>query len=89
VNHVLVELIRAHAKLNYATYGWSEVVECWDDADIAYIIGDATTSDVAIRRMADVVEIRQERYRDAVGPVETCAACGGTFNANQVCTRCL
>jgi hypothetical protein len=89
VNHVLVELVKAHAKLHYSTYGWSEVVECYSDEDISEIIGDAMTSDEAIRRMSEIVDVRQERYRDAVGPEEICAECGGGFNANQICPRCL
>ncbi len=46
----LVEHIKAHAKRNY-TRGWDTVVECYSDAEIAKIVGNATTERGAMAKM--------------------------------------
>lgn len=81
----LVRAVKNHALEHYETYGWSEVIECYEDSDIIGIIGDATTPAGAIRKVRAVVAIRQERYREAVGPEVTCPACGGKFDENTAC----
>src|SRR5512137_2328352 len=69
----LIQFVRKHAMDNYEkSYGWSEVVECYSDTDIAGIIGAAETTQDAILRMAEVVELRDERYSDAIGPIIDC-----------------
>lgn len=46
----LVKEVKAHAQRNY-TKGWDTVVECYSDADIAKIIGEASTLRGAMAKM--------------------------------------
>lgn len=88
-NKILIELVKKHALLNYEkSFGWSEVVECYSDADIAGIIGDAATSNEAINRMQEMIDIRDERYSEAVGPMVKCPDCGTEFGENTCCPKC-
>lgn len=85
-NPILIKLVKQHALLNYEkSFGWSEVVECYEDKDIAEIIGDAMTSNEAINRMERVIGIRDERYREAIGPDVECQTCGTKFGENTAC----
>jgi len=83
----LIAAVKKHAMDNYeASFGWSEVIECWEDNDIAEAIGDADlTPTEAIKRVADFVSIRDERYREAVGPEVECPECGTKFGENTAC----
>lgn len=88
-NKVLIECIKAHALVMYEkSYGWSEVIECYDDDDIAGIIGDACTTNEAINRMAEFVELRNERYSEAIGPMIECPDCKTKFGENTACPNC-
>ena len=44
----LLAAVREHATAHYEVHGWDVVVECYDDADIIKIIGDARTATRAI-----------------------------------------
>jgi hypothetical protein len=44
----LLAAVRAHATAYYDVHGWDVVTECYDDADIIKIIGDARTAAHAI-----------------------------------------
>ena len=88
MNKILIAVVKDHAKRNYNNYGWSEVVECYDDKDIAEIIGDATTSNEAINRMEKVVGVRNERYREAVGADIKCPDCGTYYPLELICPKC-
>ena len=47
----LLAAVREHATAYYELHGWDVVIECYDDADIIKIIGDARTELAAIRRV--------------------------------------
>lgn len=85
-NKILISLIRHHALANYEkSYGWSEVIEAWDDEAIAEVIGDAATSNEAINRMQRVVDLKDQRFREAIGPDVECKTCGTMFGENTAC----
>ena len=44
----LLAAVRDHATAYYELHGWDVVIECYDDADIIKIIGDARTATHAI-----------------------------------------
>lgn len=46
----LVQHVKAHALRNYEK-GWDVIVECYSDADITKIIGNATTERGAMAKM--------------------------------------
>jgi hypothetical protein len=76
-----VAAVKKHALENYeASFGWSEVIECYSDDDIANLIETACTEAEAIKIMGEVVGIRDERYREAIGPDVKCPTCA--------CPRC-
>lgn len=89
MNIALVEIVKLHALKNYEkAYGWSEVTECYSTADIWGIIKSASSPEDAIRLMSEVVDMRSERYRDAVGPDVRCGSCGRYFPENTCCPHC-
>ena len=89
MNAELIQAVKDHAMNNYdRSYGWSEVIECYSDTDIAGIIGDAQTAKDAILRMAEMVELRDERYSEAIGPMVSCPDCGTKFGENTACPKC-
>ena len=47
----LLAAVRAHATAYYEVDGWDVVIECYDDADIIKIIGDARTACGAITKV--------------------------------------
>jgi hypothetical protein len=47
----LLYAVRDHAVANYELDGWDVVIECYDDADIIKIIGDARTTFSAITKV--------------------------------------
>jgi len=47
----LLYAVRDHAVANYEIEGWGVVIECYDDADIIKIIGDARTTFSAITKV--------------------------------------
>ena len=96
----LVEAIKQHALRNYeGKYGWSEIVECFGDEDIKeqfvdeivfgpLVIKPATTPEEAIKRASEYVDLKEERYREAVGPDVKCPTCGEVFPENTACRKC-
>ena len=48
----LITAVRDHANRCY-TQGWDEVAECYDDYEILELIGNASTPDGAIRKVAE------------------------------------
>jgi hypothetical protein len=55
---VLVEDVKEHALAHYEE-GWDVIVEAFDDADIADLVGLARTSKGAIAKVAEYVGIRE------------------------------
>lgn len=63
INPELVAAVKAHAMDNYSA-GWDEIVECFDDKDIWEYAAGATTAEEAIKQVASLVGLRNERYAD-------------------------
>lgn len=61
----LIAAVKRHARENYNRGGWDIVVECYDDADLAALIGGAKTEREAIDKVADIVGIHHERRNGA------------------------
>ena len=57
----LVAAVKAHAKKNYERGGWDIVVECYSEADIARVMGEAKTVKEAIRNVKEICGIHDER----------------------------
>jgi hypothetical protein len=66
MTNTLVDFIKAHALANYENGGWDVVVECYDDAQIAEVLGDASTEAEAIEKFAFMVDIWADRQADAI-----------------------
>lgn len=58
----MVKAVKDHAAKNYNQDGWDYVVECYEDTDIAEIIGNARTAKGAIAKVKAVVKT-QDSYR--------------------------
>lgn len=89
----IAQAVYNYAKEHYEEkYGWSEIVECFDihDIEVEFVIArgstpESKTVDEAIARAAWYVDIKQERYREAVGPDVKCQTCGAIFPENTTC----
>lgn len=71
----LIAAVRAHAEENYGQ-GWDIVVECYDDAEIAEVIGRARTVKGAIAKFAPMIDVWGDRR--AAAEAEIRAAVGTT-----------
>lgn len=66
---ILSEMVYAHAVTHYNdNFGWSVIVECWTHDQIAdrLIEAQAQTEKQAIAAFADLVDVWDDRYADAV-----------------------
>lgn len=66
---IVADMLYAHAAQHYNdNFGWSVIVECWSHGDIVerLIASKADTLDKAIAAFADLVEVWDDRYADAV-----------------------
>lgn len=61
----LIAEIKAHAREHYNDGGWDVIVECWDDAQIAETIGQASTVKGVIQKFRPLVGIWADRQADA------------------------
>lgn len=61
----LIEQVKAYALEHYEDGGWDVVVECYDDAMIAEVIGKARTLKGALAKFKTVVSIYADRQADA------------------------
>jgi hypothetical protein len=61
----LVEAVKDHALAHYNDGGWDVIVECYEDAEIAAVIGKARTVKGAIAKFRGAVDIYAEREADA------------------------
>lgn len=52
----LIAAVRAHAEANWDKDGWDFLVECWDDAEIAEVIGNAKSAKSAIANCKRIVK---------------------------------
>ena len=64
-NEEIVEGVRKHAQENYATGGWDYIVECYEDEDILEIAEGASSVGEAIKKVAEVCGIQEERRFEA------------------------
>jgi len=88
-NISFVEAVKKHAIEHYEdSFGWSEVIECYSDDDIANIIETACTPAEAIQMMGELVGVRDERYSEAIGPMVECPDCKTKFGENTCCPKC-
>ena len=79
--------VMKHAREHYEErFGWSEIVECFTEAEVAeeFVAAsewypEAATLAEALERAQLYVDVREERYREAVGPDMKCEACGQTW----------
>lgn len=60
----LIQAVREHARRHYNEGGWDILVECYEDRDILAAISGATTPGRAIRNVAKVVAMQDDRRRD-------------------------
>jgi hypothetical protein len=60
----LIFEVREFAEANYERDGWDEVVEAWDDDEIAHEIGKARTIAGAVARVGAVVSLRHEHAEE-------------------------
>lgn len=66
---LVADMLYAHAVQHYNdNFGWSIVVECWSHDDICDLLfkHNADTLDKAIAAFADLVDVWDDRYADAV-----------------------
>jgi hypothetical protein len=61
---VLIAQVMRHAREHYETDGWDIIVECFDEAAIAEIIGRCWTTKGAIAKVAAVARLHAERRAD-------------------------
>jgi hypothetical protein len=73
----LIAAVRAHAAENYDAGGWDVIVECYDDEQIAEVIGRARTLKGALAKFATIIDVMSDRRaaaeserHAAVGEVE-------------------
>lgn len=81
----LLERIKSVCRERYEEkYGYSEIVECWEDDDLlqSFVLADrwgtpeATAWEDVERRLLAYVGAKEEQYRAAVGPDVDCGTCG-------------
>lgn len=62
----LVGYVKAYAMAHYNDGGWDNVVECWEDEEIAEHLREynATTEEQAVRAFATLVEVWAEHERN-------------------------
>ena len=61
----LVEFIKTYALRHYEDGGWDVIVECYSDADIAEVIGKATTQAGALTAFSHIIDVFSDRQADA------------------------
>lgn len=65
----LIAAVRTHATENYGN-GWDVVVECYDDEQIAEVIGRARTTVGALAKFVPIIEVRTDRQAEANYQIE-------------------
>ncbi len=65
----LIAAVRTHATENYGN-GWDVVVECYDDEQIAEVIGRARTTVGALAKFVPIIEVRADRQAEADYQIE-------------------
>lgn len=60
----LVDGVKAHARLHYEEGAWDTIIECYSDADIEKMFGNATTLIGAVRAVRKHLVGYADRRRD-------------------------
>ena len=60
----MIAKVRDYARDHYNEDGWDFLVECYEDADIAELIGDASSTPWAIERCRTVMKLLAERRHE-------------------------
>ena len=66
----LIKAVRDHALDNYEKGGWDILVECWDDEEIAEVIGGAKTPKAAIAACKRVIGTIDEYRSDVIATAD-------------------
>ena len=61
---ILTAHVKKHANANYDKDGWDYIVECFTDAELGELIGNADTPNEAIRRVSRTAKLYNERRRE-------------------------
>ena len=61
----LIAAVQDYAKKNYDVSGWSVIVECYDEQEIAEVIGRARTLKGALAKFATIVSVVGDRIAEA------------------------
>lgn len=80
----LIFEVKAHAYNNYEQ-GWDVIVECYEDADLAGLIGRARTAKSAISRVGAVVKVVADRRAEHTAEIIAAAGC----TTYSECAECL
>lgn len=62
----LIAAVKAHALAHYNDGGWDVIVECYEDEQIAEVIGDSRTVHGALRNFASIIDVLADREADAL-----------------------
>lgn len=65
----MVQKVREYALAHYDQDGWDYLVECYEDAEIAELIGDASSTPWAIERCRKVMQLLDEQRRSVMNEV--------------------
>jgi hypothetical protein len=65
VTDELVEAVKTYAREHYEDGGWDFVVEAYEDGEIAEAIKGCRTAKGAIKRMAEIVGVYDDRRTGA------------------------
>jgi hypothetical protein len=66
----LIKAVRDYALDNYEKGGWDILVECWDDEEIAEVIGGAKTPKAAIAACKRVIGTIDEYRSDVIATAD-------------------
>jgi len=61
----LVAWVKAYALEHYEDGGWDVVVEAYEDAEIADVLGQVNTTKGALKKFAPLIDVWSDRQADA------------------------
>ena len=83
----IIQAVRKHAEDCY-NQGWDTIVECWGDDDIADAIGDASTPQEAIDKIARMFRLYSVKLTGWVVKTEDVDGCSiNSFPARDAAAR--
>jgi hypothetical protein len=69
LDQALVDAVKAHAHANYDRGGWDYVVETYTDAEVWEVIAGSKTAAGAVKKMAAVARLLDDRRSDVQSTV--------------------